>query len=201
MRLSTLLFTCATAVAVASAADSREAPQWIVRAGLHPIAPKPHNHSTLKVDNSFAVSFGATHLFTKHWALELFGTLPVDHELSIGRERVGTFDMMPATLTIQYHIVDAEDRLRAYTGLGVAYANLTDERSDGSFTGSNLELAHSTGFAVAGGLDMNIGGRWFLSIDARWFDIDADVRLDSADLGLLRIDPYAFGLSIGLRLP
>lgn len=200
MRSSKLLFTCAAALALTPVADARDTHDWIVRAGLHPIAPKPHNHPTLKVDDSFAVSLGVTYLFTKHWALEVFGTLPIEHDLSIDRDQVGSFEMVPATLMIQYHITDAQQRLRAYTGLGVAYANLTHERSDGAFASSNLELAHSTGFAVAAGLDMNVSKHWFVSVNARWLDIDANVQIDATDLGRLRVDPYAFGMSIGRRL-
>jgi hypothetical protein len=36
-------------------------------------------------------------------------------------------------------------------------------------------------------------------VDARWFDIDTDARLDGIELGTIEIDPYAFGLSLGNR--
>lgn len=156
--------------------------------------------ATGAVDDSVGFSLGATYLFTKHWALEVFGTLPIDHELTIDRDRVGTFEVVPATATVQYHIADAQQRIRAYAGLGVTYADLGAERSDGTFANRKLELSDSVGAAAVAGLDMNMGRRWFVNIDARWFDIDADVKLDAANLGRLRVDPYAFGVSIGRRL-
>ena len=39
----------------------------------------------------------------------------------------------------------------------------------------------------------------FITLDARWFDIDTDAKLDGVDQGTVEIDPYAFGLSVGHR--
>ncbi|HTJ17991.1 MAG TPA: OmpW family outer membrane protein, partial [Steroidobacteraceae bacterium] len=59
----------------------------------------------------------------------------------------------------------------------------------------------SLGPAAQVGLDFDLGRAWFLSIDARWFDIDTAAHLNDARLGTLEIDPYAVGMSIGRRLP
>jgi len=40
---------------------------------------------------------------------------------------------------------------------------------------------------------------WFLNVDARWFDIDTDARLDGVDFGTIEIDPYALGVSLSHR--
>jgi outer membrane protein len=64
-----------------------------------------------------------------------------------------------------------------------------------------LNLADSWGPALQAGLDFDLGRRWFVNIDARWFDIDSAARLDGATLGTVEIDPYAVGMTIGRRLP
>jgi len=182
-------------------ADSQDTRHWIARIGVHPISPKPNNHPEFHVDNSNAVSLGATYLFTKHWGLELFGTVPAEHDLlDAAGERVGAFDMLPLTATIQYHVSDANGRIRAYAGAGVSYASFGDERPKGALAASRLQLGSSVGPAAAVGLDMNMGSRWFVNVDARWFDIDSELKLNAASRGRLELDPYAFGLSIGRRL-
>lgn len=182
-------------------ADSQDTRHWIARVGVHPISPKPNNHPVFNVDDSHAISLGATYLFTKHWGLELFATLPAEYELNLASSgNVGSFDMLPLAATIQYHVSDTSGRIRAYVGAGVSYAAFGDERAKDTFAASRLQLGSSVGPAAAVGLDMNMGSRWFVNIDARWFDIDSDMKLGGANRGVLELDPYAFGLSIGRRL-
>jgi outer membrane protein len=182
-------------------ADSPDTRHWIARIGVHPIDPKPNSHPEYRVDNAVAVSLGATYLFTKHWGLELFGAAPAEHDVrDLAGERVGTFDLLPLATTMQYHVSDARDRIRAYAGAGVAYAAIRNEKTMGSLATSRVQLDRSIGLTAAIGLDMNMGSRWFVNIDARWFDIDADMKVDGQQRGRLELDPYALGLSIGRRL-
>jgi outer membrane protein len=198
MKLRQLMLACAiTAAVFAQSAHADVARHWIARVGLHPIAAQPHDAPSLEASNGFAVSFGATYLFSKHWALELFGTLPA--ELTLSRdEEIGTFDVAPIGLTAQYHVSDARDRLRVYVGLGLAYTRIGDEHASGAAAPLQLEDAH--GVTVIAGLDMNLGSRWFASVDARWFDMDSDVSLGGAAIGQVQVDPLSLGLSIGRRL-
>ena len=190
-------FAMMLAIGSAHAEDTRH---WIARVGVHPIAPQLHAHPSFEVSNGVATSVGATYLFSRHWALEWFAALPVEHTLSVDGHDAGRFDLLPTTLSVQYHFIDAGERIRAYAGLGVAYANLLDEHTNGALAARALALDHSTGVAALVGLDMNLGSRWFASVDARWFDIDSRVRIDGVDAGYVQLDPYALGLSIGRRL-
>ena len=195
MKLSTvrsrlLLLAASTTGMGVQAEDSAEAPtrHWITRIGIHPLATKPDAHSIFDVDAAVATSLGLTYLFSTHCALEAFVTAPVTHHLSNADAQVAQFHLQPATLTAQYHIVDGE-RMRVYVAAGVAYAQLSRERTSGPLAAESLRLDHSLGSTAAIGLDLNLGSRWFGSFDARWFDIDSDVRVNDQSFGTLELDP------------
>lgn len=203
MKALTLLMGCILSLALHSHAQAEEpvSRHWIARIGVHPISPTPDSHPDFKIDNAAGISLGATYLFTRHWGLELFGAFPPAlglHNPQGGR--IGTFEMMPTSATVQYHIADQGERFRAYAGIGVSYANIGRARTKGLLAGTALELDDSTGVAAAVGLDMNVDSKWYVTVDARWMDVDSDMKLNGIGGQRLQIDPYLFGLSIGRRL-
>jgi outer membrane protein len=191
----------AAALVTSAHADDKVPRHWIARIGVHPINPKPNNHAELTVDNAASLSIGATYLFTKHWAVELFSAFSNAHDVHDADDgRAARFSMIPASATLQYHVTDASGRFRAYAGAGLSYAHLGDERTKGSLAGQTLVLDDSSGLAAAIGLDMDLGSKWFVNVDARWMDIDSSVKIDGQPRGTLELDPYLFGLSLGRRL-
>lgn len=174
---------------------------WIGRIGIHPVHPKPDGHGEFEVDGDAGFSLGATYLFSKHWALELFAAFPRSHELhDADGDRVGSFEMIPTTATVQYHISDASGRMRAYIGIGVGYASIGSEQTKAALSGLDLDIEDATGVAAAVGVDMDIGSKWFVNVDARWLDINSTLQLPGRGRERLVLDPYMFGLSIGRRL-
>jgi len=111
---------------------------------------------------------------------------------------VAETDLLPPTLSAQYHI-NPNDRVRPYIGAGLNYTFFSDERTWGALQGKKLELAGSYGPAAQVGIDIDVVPGWFINLDARWFDIDTDAKLDGVDQGTIEIDPYGFGLSVGHR--
>jgi outer membrane protein len=186
----------------ASAAQAQELPRWILRAGVHPVQPKPHNHEQLQVGDGAAISFAATYMLSRHWGIEALAALPVEHEIVLkGSGTVARVRQLPPTLSLQYHFIDPNGRIRGYLGAGINHTSFFDESTRGVLLQSELNLADSWGPAVQAGLDFDLARRWFISVDARWFDIDTAARLDGASLGTVEIDPYAVGMTIGRRLP
>lgn len=194
-------FLIGLALAGPAQADSEVPRHWIARIGIHPVHPKPNGHSEFEVDGDAGFSLGATYLFSKHWALELFAAFPRPHELhDADGARVGSFEMIPTSATVQYHISDQAGRMRAYVGVGVGYASVGSEHTKASLAGRNLEIDDASGVAAALGLDMDIGSKWFVNIDARWLDLNSTLQLEGRGRERLVLDPYLFGLSIGRRL-
>jgi len=199
--VSLVAFMVGLALAGPARADSEVPRHWIARIGIHPVHPKPNGHGEFEVDGDAGFSLGTTYLFSKHWALELFAAFPRPHELHDANEdRVGSFEMIPTTATVQYHVSDQRGRMRAYVGLGLGYASIGSEHTQGSLAGRNLDVDDAHGVAIATGLDMDIGSKWFVNIDARWIDLNSTLQLQGRGSERLVLDPYMFGLSIGRRL-
>lgn len=203
MNTRAIFWGCMAAVTLASAAhaDQQVPRHWIARIGIHPIDPKPDNHAEFTVGNAAGLSLGATYLLNKHWAVELFSAFPNSHDVrDAGGTRAARFSMIPSSVTLQYHITDGSGRFRAYAGAGLSYARISSERTLASLSEQSLKLEDSSGLTAAIGLDMDLGSKWFVNVDARWMDIDTSMRIDAMPRGALELDPYMFGLSVGRRL-
>lgn len=74
-----------------------------------------------------------------------------------------------------------------------------DEDSAGPIADTDLDLDNSWGLAVHAGFDVNLQNNWFVGLDARWMDIDADVSVDGADVGTVNVDPLVYGFYVGKR--
>lgn len=203
--MNTRVLFCSLALAFATCsaalADEPTSRHWIARIGVHPVNPKPSSHTDYTIENAAGLSLGATYLFTPHWGLELFSAFPNAHELhDVDFARVGSFKMIPTSATIQYHIADTADIFRVYGAVGIAHTTFASENTKGPLATRQMNLDASTGLTAGIGLDMNLGSKWYVNVDARWMDIDSDMTLDGAASGRLQIDPYLFGLSLGRRL-
>ena len=182
-------------------AQGQESAHWLLRAGLHPVQPKPDGHSLLSVGDGVAATLAATYMMSPHWGIELMTALPVEHDVKLkSGGQVGNVKHVPPTLSLQYRFLEPAGRMRAYVGVGLNYTRFISEHTTGAWAGSKLELDRSYGPAAQVGFDMDIGETSFIGIDARWFDIDSNATLNGTGLGTLQIDPYAVGLTIGKRL-
>lgn len=199
--MKTLLATATilTAMSLAQPVAAQDAGEWIVRGGFHTMEPKARNHALVEVESTTGLTFSATYMFAPRWGVELLAGLPFLHGITLkGAGEVAETDLLPPTLSAQYHF-NPNGRVRPYVGAGLTYTIFSDERTWGALQGKKLELDSSFGPAAQIGIDVDVIPGWFINLDARWFDIDTDAKLDGADLGTIEIDPYAFGLTIGHR--
>lgn len=182
-------------------AQAAEAAQtgWLLRAGVHQIDPKSDNGSVagvaLDVDERLGFTFNLDYFFTPHLALDLLGGAPFKHGIALAGAKAGSVKHLPPTLTLQYHLLP-EAAFDPYVGAGLNYTVFFDEQLDG---GGRLQLDDSFGLAAQAGVDFKLGGPWLVGIDVRYIDIDSDVKLDGAKIGTAKIDPLAYGLTIGYR--
>lgn len=192
---ATILLT----TSIAQSAVAQDAGEWLVRGGLHSIEPKSRNHELVGVEDAIGFTINVTYMFKSNWGVELLAGLPFLHEIQLeGSGVVAETDLLPPTLSAQYHF-NPNGRVRPYVGAGVNYTLFSGERTWGALQGKKLALGSSFGPAAQIGFDVDVLPGWFINVDARWFDIDTDARLDGVDLGTVEIDPYAFGLTIGRR--
>ena len=117
-----------------------------------------------------------THFFTKNIAAELFccfgrfnakGTAG-----AIDGADLGSFWVFPPILTLQYHF-DHIGGFKPYVGAGVQYIHFFDGGQ--SDLGQKIKLDDAWGFALQGGVDVELGKGWYLNADVKkvWLDTDA----------------------------
>jgi outer membrane protein len=190
---------CVLGVVAVPAVQAQDAGDWIWRVGVHNVRPKSDNHDVVNVDTGASLTFNGTYIFAPHWGVELLAAMPFSHDINLnGGGKVAETKHLPPTLSLQYHF-NPNGTWRPYVGAGLNYTLFFREKTVGALAGNELELDPSWGLATQLGLDVELGSDWFANVDARWFDIDSDAKLNGAKLGTVEIDPYAFGLAIGRR--
>ena len=173
---------------------------WLIRVGTHNVNPKSDNHSIVEVQDDTMLTFNFTYFFQHNWAVELLAAAPFEHDIElIGGGKVGSTKHLPPTLSVQYHF-RPDTRVRPYFGVGLNVTEFFEEDTTGALAGAKLELDRSVGVAGQVGLDIDINDQWFVNMDVRYFDIETDADLNGASLGTVEIDPWAVGLSVGMRL-
>jgi outer membrane protein len=199
VKASHVLFVTLALGATSLAVQAEESDRWIWRAGVHNVAPKSNNHAIVNVDDGAMFTFSGTYLFTPNWGLEVLAGLPFKHDINLnGGGKVAETKHLPPTISVQYHF-NPGGTVRPYVGAGVNYTLFFDEKTTGALAGSKLDLDPSFGVAAQAGLDVAIGSDWFINVEARWIDIDTDAKLNGADIGTVKLDPWVYGVSIGRR--
>jgi outer membrane protein len=153
----------------------------------------------IDVDNSIRPVFNVTWMATDHVGIELLASAPFRHGIDgdgaleeLGR--LGSTKHLPPTLSLQWHFLPG-NTLRPYAGIGLNYTHFFDESTTDALhqgiistanaaTGSNyaggsseMSISSSTGLALQLGFDVALENNWFVNLDVRWIDIDADARI------------------------
>ena len=142
-----------------------------------------------------------THFFTKNVAAELFccfGRFNAKGEGDLKGTDLGNFWVFPPILTLQYHF-DPISGFKPYVGAGVQYIHYFDGgRSD--LGGAKIGLDDSWGFALQGGIDVEIGRGWYLNADIKkvWLDTDASWK-DTGVKADVTVDPLIVSVGVGYR--
>lgn len=203
MRKTSLLLSALAlaAASLAAPAMAQSKGDWTVSAGVGSVMPKSDNGTlaggTLAVDvgNDVKPTITGEYFFADNWGVEVLGALPFRHAISIdGLGQVGTTKHLPPVVSLQYHFPTA-GRIKPFIGAGVNYTTFFSESTRGALAGSKLALEDSWGLAAHVGVDFKVTDKGSVRVDARWADIDTDVKLDGARLGTVDIDPMVYGIS------
>jgi outer membrane protein len=202
-----LLPACALALALAGAATpvlAQSRGDWTLGVGVHAVDPKSNNgrlvDGTLPVDVKSDVMPTLTleYFIRDNLGLEVIAAT-YEHDIAIdGLGTVGSTRHLPPTVSLQYHF-NGKGKVSPFVGAGVNYTLFFDEDTRGALEGSNLKLDDSWGLAAHAGIDFALNERSAIRVDARWIDIDTDVRLDGARLGTVDIDPIVYGAAYVMK--
>jgi outer membrane protein len=177
--------------------------------------------SDLSISSTIVPELDITYFITKHIAAELIlGVTP--HQVNAtgllanlpaplavrNLGEIGDTWLLPPTLMLQYHFF-MDNGVKPYVGAGVNYTVFFNQGSGPYF--HDFSLDNNWGWALQAGVDIPIGGNWFLNFDVKkiFLDTSASVWLNRNVLtpthhGALitadvTVDPWLIGVGIGYR--
>lgn len=151
-------------------------------------------HTDVKSDTVPELDF--TYMITNNIGAELIlGTSR--HEVNSDLGSLGKVSVLPPTLTLQYHFMP-EATFRPYVGLGVNYTRFYNNGLKVGSTAVDIDQ-NSWGLAAQVGADVAISKNLFINFDVKKIDIKTKARLNGADLGTLKINPWVYGIGIGTK--
>lgn len=195
--------------AVAQAQES-----WIFRVRAIDIAPDSSSSEILNtgtsvdVDSAWTLEVDLTYMFSEHVGLELIAAT-AKHDLSttggvLGGADAGSVWVLPPTLTLQYFF--GTGNIRPYIGAGINYTVFYGYDLSADLAGlgiTDVTFSNSFGFDGDIGIDIGIGGNWVLNADIKYIQIstDADLKVGSETFDTISVDvdPWVFGLGVGIR--
>ena len=174
---------------------------WTLGVGVHQVNPKSDNGKlangtlALDIDSDVKPTVTFEYFLRDNLGLEVLAALPFKHDIEIkGLGRVGSTKHLPPTFTLQYHF-NNQGKVSPFLGAGLNYNTVFSEDTKGALAGTDLKLDDSWGLAAHVGMDIKVSERGAVRVDARWIDIDSDVKVDGAKLGTANIDPLVYGVA------
>lgn len=157
---------------------------------------------SVEIDNSYVPELDVSYFLTNNLALELIAaTTPhrvKDNGSSLGDLDLGKVWLLPPTLTLQWHFLPRQS-INPYVGAGINYTIFYNEKAPGG-TVQSIKYEDSFGWALQAGVDVALGGPWFLNVDVKKLFLSTDVSINGGGVTAdVDIDPWIVGLGLGYR--
>lgn len=177
---------------------------WTVGVGAGYVDPDSDNGTLAngafktEVDSDVRPIITGEYFVADNVGIELLAALPFHHDIDLkdgdGNILKAKTQHLPPTLSLQYHFDNINSNVKPFIGVGANYTTFFKERIyDGN--DSDLEIDDSWGVAGHVGLDFKLNPTDAVRIDARYIDLEPDVKLNGADIGSVKIDPWVYGIS------
>ena len=174
-------------------AGTASAQQWMGRVRVIDIEPDvTASLNGLDVKSAVVPELDFTYFVNKNIGIELIlGT--AKHDVTLNGAKLGTVRHIPPTLTAQYHFMP-DGPFRPYAGVGLNYTIFRDVKLGG------LDVDRSSfGPALQVGADIPVAPNLFLNLDLKKIWIKTDVTSGGAHVSDLKINPWVFGVGIGMK--
>lgn len=217
--------------AIAPSLVHAEAGDWVVRARAVNVAPNEDSKlgrtvnqnvanvmspgAELNVSDKVIPELDISYYFTKNIAAELILAVGTRHNVSIkedalatiGNQGLGSVNLLPPTLTVQWHF-NPDQTFDPYVGAGINYTAFLDRNlkvSSGALAGTKIKVdSDSWGPALQAGFDINLKDGWLINADVKYVWLDTDVKLNTpagawTKIDSLDINPWVVGIGIGKK--
>lgn len=166
-----------------------------------------------EVSDRFIPAATLTYFMSRNLALELFCCFTKHHvDLSTPAGagalagKVADAWLFPPAVTLQYHF-DGMGAFKPYVGVGVQYIHFFNEKTGNNpIRAQSVNIDDAFGFTLQAGLDLAIGGGWYLNADVKktWLDTTATWRNAAAVGGnnviaKVDLDPLIVSAGLGYR--
>ena len=198
-----LLATCCALGPMAAMAGLCDGPShWMVRAGGHNISPTQKSTMSgtlsgaeIEVGDKFGPTFNLDYSFCRNFTVDVLASLPYTHDVKLNGTEVATVQHLPPTVSLQYHpLVDGA--WDPFVSIGVNYTMFFNQSLN--VPGLSLDLKNSWGVAAQGGVDYKfVGTPWRVGTDVRYIQIEPHAYINGSDVGTVKIDPLAYGVTVG----
>jgi outer membrane protein len=167
----------------------------------------------LAVSDKVIPELDISYYVTKNIAAELILALGTRHNVSVQDEAgavvpnqdLGSVNLLPPTLTAQWHF-NPDQTIDPYVGAGINYTSFLDRNlrvSNGALAGTKIKVdSDSWGYVLQAGVDINLKDGWLINLDAKYVNIETDVKLNVAGwtkIDSLDINPWVVGIGIGKK--
>ena len=198
------LLMAAVAAGLSMTAMAETAGTWTVGVGAGYVDPDSDNGTLAngafktEVDYDVRPTLTAEYLVADNVGVELLAALPFHHDIDLkdaaGNVTKAKTQHLPPTLSLQYHFDNVHANVKPFIGVGANYTTFFKERIyDG--LDSDLEIEDSWGVAGHAGVDFKINETDAVRIDARYIDLEPDVKLNGDKIGKAEINPWVYGIS------
>lgn len=191
----------AVLLCLSAAAQAQSAGDWTLAIGAHQVDPKSDNGSVVdgaldvRVDADAKPTLMLEYFIRDGLGIEVIAAAPFKHDIAlVGIGKVAETKQLPPTVSLQYHFNHA-GKASPFVGAGLNYTLFFSEKTTGALAGTKLELDPSVGLGLHAGIDFKVGEKGAIRIDARWIDIDTEVKLEGEKIGTVNIDPMAYGIA------
>lgn len=199
MKKTTALILSALLASTALPGLAQEKGDVTVGVGLAGVFPESGNGvlagpTPIDVQPGYSLTLTGEYFIADNLGIELLAAWPFAHDINTGGATIGEVKHLPPTVSLQYHFTNST-KVTPFVGAGINYTTFTEDKAVGALAGNSLDLDDSWGIALHAGLDYKISDKGALRTDLRWINIESDVKLNGANIGKAKINPWIFGVS------
>ena len=170
---------------------------WLLRGRLvQPQLTYSPNPGDFSVDQQLMPEVDVSYFFSENFAAEFSYTALKTQTVYRAGESIGTFENLPPTLLVQYHVTRWQ-WLKPYVGVGIAYTKSSTLHFDSSSFPVRMDN-HSWGPAWQLGVDLPLSPTWSLNLDWKKARFNTDITTPISVVDT-RVSQRTVSMGVGFR--